>query len=228
MNADVRRRIEMGTRVRDFCRAHPSDDPGYATLLGRLEDRLTRADALASQERAGRIAELWAAARREDLRRDMHFQLLRHLVRIGELAARDNPELAGKFRLRNQNSTHKSFLIATKAMLAEGQLNKQLFVKLGLSQTMLDELAKAVVDFEGATEMGNIGRVDHVGARADLATVSLEVVEVVELLNTVNSFRFRDAPDLAAAWDSARNLGAPGRKPKQAGPEQPSAGSPPA
>ena len=222
----------MGTRVRDFCRAHPSDDPSYATLLGRLEDLLTRADGLATQQRAGRIAELWAAARRTDLRRDMHFQLLRHLVRVGELAAKEKPELGGKFRLRAQNSTHKSFLVAAKAMLAEGFANKELFLKLGLSQNMLDELSKEVVDFEGATETGNIGRSDHIGARADLDTVSLEILEVVELLNTFNRFRFRDAPDLAAAWESTRKVLGPVRgrsaQPNNGKPEQPSGGVAPA
>lgn len=227
MKADVRRKLEMAARVRNFSRAHPSTDPSHTTVLARLEDRLTRADALAVQERGGRIAELWAAARREELRRNMHFQTLRHLVRVGEQAAKEKPELGGKFRLRTPNTTHKSFLVATKAMLADGMANKDLFVSLGLSEAMLDELGRAVTQFEDATEIGNAGRGGHIGARADLEAVASELLELVELLNTFNRYRFRDDPELAAAWDSARNVLGPVR-PKPVVPPTEGAVTPPA
>ena len=226
MNADVRRKIEMSARVREFSRAHPSDDPSYATMLARLEDRLSRADALATQERSGLIAERAATARRDELRRAMHFQLLRHLVRIGEIAAKDRPELIGKFRLRNPNSTHKSFLISAKAMLAEGLANKDLFVGLGLSGLMLDELAKAISQFEEVTGSGAAGRTGHIGARADLDAVTGELLELVELLNTFNRYRFRNDAELAAAWESARNVLGPSR-PKPEVPPTAGTGTPP-
>jgi len=207
----------MAARVREFSRSHPSDDPSHATVLARLEDRLTRADVLAVQERAGRIAELSAAGRWEELRRTMEFQLLRHLVRAGELAARENPELTGKFRLRMPNATHKAFLISARAMLADGVANKDLLVSQGLSETMLGELDKAVGQFEVATDAGGAGRRDHIGARFDLEAVSNELLQVVELLNTFNSFRFRSDPELAAAWQSARTVFGASR-PKPAAP----------
>lgn len=196
----------MAARVLEFSRTNPSDDPSHATLLGRLEARLTRADSLAAQERSGRIAELAASSRRDELRRAMHFQLLRHLVRVGELAAKDNAELVGKFRLRMPNATHKSFLIAAKAMLADGLANKDLFVSLGLSASMLDELGKAVAQFEEATESQAVGKRSHVGARVDLEVVTGELLELVELLNTFNRFRFRNDAEQAAAWDNTRSV----------------------
>ena len=204
MNAEVRRKLMMGERVREFSRANPSEDPSHAVLLGRLEDHLNRADALATQERAGRIAERAGKVRRDELRYAMHFQLLRHLVRVGEAAAKQTPELVGKFRLRSFNATHKDFLVAARAMLAEGQANKAAFVGLGLSAAMLDELGVAIAQFQEVLETGNAGRRDHIGARADLAAVAGEIVEAVELLNTFNSHRFQDDPERRAAWDSAR------------------------
>jgi hypothetical protein len=206
MRSGVRRKLEMGARVRDFCRAHTSTDPSHATVLARLEDRLDRADALATQERAGRIAEMSAAGRRDELRRTMHNQLLRHLVRAGELAAKEDPELAGKFRLRMPNATNKSFLVSTRAMLVDGVAKKDLLVRMGLSETMLGELGTAVGQFEVATESGHAGRRSHVGARADLEAVTNEILELVELLNTFNGYRFRSDPELAAAWESARTV----------------------
>lgn len=211
MNRNVRRKLEMAVRVQEFSRAHPADDPSYATMLARLENRLGRAEALATQQRAGLIAERAATARRDELRCALHFQLLRHLVRVGEAAAKDHPELVGKFRLRNPNSTHKSFLISAKAMLADGLANKDLFVSLGLSAAMLDELGKAITEFEEATTSGTAGRTGHIGARADLDSVTDELLELVELLNTFNRYRFRGDPELAAAWESARTVLGPGR-----------------
>lgn len=221
MNADVRRKLVMGARVREFTRSHPSEDPSLATLLARLEDRLDRADVLATQQRAGQIAARAATVRKEELRRAMHFQLLRHLVRVGEAAARQEPGLLGKFRLRESNATHKAFAVSAKAMLADGVANKELFVKLGLSAAMLDDLGKAVAQFDGLIQSGSIARTDHIGARANLDAVSIELGEVVELLNTFNGYRFRNDPELAAAWDSARELFGP-RRPKS---ESPPAGS---
>ena len=211
MRGEIRRKIEMSTGALEFCRAHPSDDGSYATMLARLAERVARADALAVLERAGRIAERSGTSRREELRRDMHSQLLRHLVRVGEAAAKDRPELLGKFRLRMPNATHKAFLVSAKAMLADGIANKELFVSLGLSATMLDELANAVREFEEVSGSSRAGRTSHVGARADFETIAAELLEAVELLNTFNRRRFRNDSELAAAWESARNVLGPFR-----------------
>lgn len=210
----------MATRVREFCRAHPSNDSSHVGALARLEDRLTRAESLAIEERAGRIAELSAAERREELRRTMHFQLLRHLVRVGELAAKDNPDLVGKFRLRMPNATNKAFLVSSKAMLADGLANKELFVRLGLSEAMFEDLGKAVAEFESATVVGSAGRSGHVGARVDLEAVSAELLGVVELLNTFNLYRFREQPQLTAEWENVRSMTVPFRtKPEVPAPQ---------
>lgn len=206
MQVAVRRKLEMAARVRDFSRAHPSKNAGYDSVLARLEERLGRADALATQQRAGLIAVHAATVRRQELRRALQFKLLRHLIRVGEAAAKERPELAERFRLPTIRATHKSFMVAVKAMLAEAVAAKDLFVGQGLSETPLDDLARMVTQFEEATETGNIGRRSHVGARADLAAVTGEVMDMVEWLDGLNRYRFRDDPELQAAWDSARNF----------------------
>jgi hypothetical protein len=212
MRTEVRRKLEMGERVLVFSRDHSSDDPSYVILLGRLEDRVARGDALAAQERAGRSAEQAATDRRNGLRRDMHFQTLRHLVQAGVAAAKEKPELAGKFQLRSTSATNKAFLVSAKAMLADGQANKDLLVAQGLSSAMLDQLATALTQFEEASRDSKTARTSHVGARADLSAVTEEIVEVVNLLDTFNRFRFRDDPELAAAWESARTADRPFRR----------------
>jgi hypothetical protein len=211
MNAEVRAKLAMGARVREFCRAHPSDDSSHVNLQARLEDRLGRADALAAQERAGRIEERAAADRRWVLRRAMQRKFLRHVIRVGRAAAKQQPDLAGKFVTRDRNANHKDFLVAAKAMLAEAVANKELFVRLGLSPVMLNELAKAVAEFEAVTASGNAGRADHIGARADLSAIAAEVVNIVATLNPFQLYRFETDPELLAAWSSAQEVVGPRR-----------------
>src|SRR6266849_1921409 len=53
MNAQLRRRLEMAGRVREFLRAHKTDGVGEGLGLAKLEELLTRAEVLASQQRSG-------------------------------------------------------------------------------------------------------------------------------------------------------------------------------
>jgi len=46
MNSDVRRKLDMGARVRAFVSAHAAAEPGYAPFITRLDELLTRADAV--------------------------------------------------------------------------------------------------------------------------------------------------------------------------------------
>ena len=43
----------MAVRVRDYSRAHPSADASYASVLSRLESRITRMEELAGQQQGG-------------------------------------------------------------------------------------------------------------------------------------------------------------------------------
>jgi hypothetical protein len=51
MNAESRRKIEMGARALDFSRAHPDTEPGTATAVARLEQLLARAAEMATVQR---------------------------------------------------------------------------------------------------------------------------------------------------------------------------------
>jgi hypothetical protein len=212
MNAEVRRKLEMVVRVRDFSRAHPSTDANYASVLARLEDRIARAEALAAQQRSGRIAENAAAARRVKLRRLLHHQLLRHLIRVGEVASADEPELAHRFQFPRTNGTSKAFVTAARAMLTEAVAQKDLLVKYGLAASLIDDLTKALDQYDAAVEETNAGRRAHVGARADLGAVTEELFKLVQLLDGLNQYRFRDDAEKLAAWVSAKNVVGPFRR----------------
>ena len=51
MKATTRSKLEMGSRALEFSRAHPNGSSGYAASLADLEQQLSRAEQLATQQR---------------------------------------------------------------------------------------------------------------------------------------------------------------------------------
>lgn len=211
MNAQVRRTMEMAAGVLGFLRAHPSEGESYRKVLNHFEELLARAEALVAQQRAGLIATRAASARRKELRHELHFKLLPHLVSVGVVAAKDRADLALQFQLPGLHATHLGFLTAAKAMLAKAEAQKDVLVSQGMSEGLLDALGKAVAEFETVNEMSRSGRRDHVGARADLDAISVQILDQVRLFDGVVRFRFGEDPELMAAWESARNVPGPFR-----------------
>jgi hypothetical protein len=202
----------MATRVRDFARAHPFGEPSYPQWLERLEERLARADALAAQQRDGLIAARGAVFRRGDLRKKIRTEMLPHLVRVGEvLAARERPELIGRFRLLSASEPDRTFITAVKAMHAEASAAKDAFVRLGLADALLGELGQALAEFETMVAEFNASRREHIGARAELEAVVKDIGEVVGVLDGLNRYRFRGNPELLVVWNSARDVFGPFR-----------------
>jgi len=231
MKARVRRILAMAVRARNFNRANPSTDASYMVVAARLEELIPRADALAVQERAGRLEERGATARREQLRREIS-ELLRHLGRVAEVAVKERPELAKQLELPSATGPYKDFITGAKAILAKATEERELLVRKGLGEKLLEELGQLVTQFEATTDSVHSGRRAHVGARADLGTVTDEIIEQVNLLDGLNRQRFRDDPERLAAWESARNIVGPFQAtpptPPEVGETPPSTGAAPA
>ncbi len=144
MDMLVRSKLEMVARVREFCRAHLATEPGYAPILIRLEDRQGRATAIAAREQEGRTAARGARAHRRELRRVLHFQVIRYLVAVGSVAARDQAEVAERFKLTSSNATNAVFVASVKALLAAAESQRDLLVKEGMKEGVLEALSAKV------------------------------------------------------------------------------------
>jgi hypothetical protein len=211
MKAVVRRKFEMATRVVEFSRAHPSTDASQDGVVAKLEDRIARADALITQQRAGLIGVHAATARRKELRRGLQFQLLRYLIRVGEAAAKVKPELAMRFELPSLGTALKPFLSSVKAMLALAETEREFLISVGLSELALTDLKREVAEYEESIEAGHAGRRAHVGASADLGVVASDVLSLVGMLDGLNRHRFRNDAELLAAWESVSKVAGPFR-----------------
>jgi len=226
MNAKTRRRLEMGRRALEFSRAHPDESPGYTGALAQLEEQLTRSEQLATQQREGVVEVRAASARKRDLRRSMRQRQLVHVARAAKRAAKELPELAQKFALAREPIPYLTFRTLTSTIVAEAQKQKELLVKHGMVERVLNSLVEELKEFDRAMGQGSEGRRVHIAAGVELDVVADEVVEIVRVLDGLNRFRFADDPDLFTAWRAASNVvGPPKPAEKTTSPEaRPSSG----
>src|SRR2546421_12698470 len=104
MNALLRRRLEMAERVRDFLRAHKTDAVGEGLGLAKLEELIQRAELLGAQQRAGVAVTRAASEERGELGRGLQSKVLLYFRAVGELAAGEDVQLGGQFRLPPSNA----------------------------------------------------------------------------------------------------------------------------
>jgi hypothetical protein len=114
--------------------------------------------------------------------------------------------LGVQFQLPPANATHQALLTGVRGMLEKATVQKDLLVSRGMSETLLDDLAATIVEFEQTLEASRAGRREHVGASADLVAVAADIAEQVRLLDGLVRYRFGDNAELMGAWPSARNV----------------------
>ena len=210
MNAESRRRIEMGARALEFSRAHPDTEPAMATTVARLEQLLARATETATVQREGLVHVHAAAARKVELRRQMREVPIAHLAEVGRAAAKEEHELGKTFTFRPGASTSFAFRTAARSMAAAAQEHRELLAKYGLSQSVLDEFVQMIDQFDAAMALGHEGKTAHVGATRELRTVATEIVRAIRVMDGRNRQRFADQEQLLGSWISASTvLGTP-------------------
>jgi len=217
MNTIIRQKLEMAARVSEFVRSHTAEEPGYAPVLARLEERLDRADAIKDRQHKGLLGARAARTHRRELRRIIQFQLLRYLTAVGSVATKHQTELVERFKLPRSSANNSSFLTATKALIALAEEQKDLLVSAGMKLELLDDLHRRVAEFEAAIETARTARRDHIGARADLSEIATELLEQVKVLDGITRYRFATDVKMMAEWEAARQVpGLPGGEPKPA------------
>lgn len=196
----------MGIDCRDFNRAHPFDSPEFVLILTELDGLIVRSEVLSAQQREGFIDQHAGAIRKRELEARMRRIHLPHLAQAGESAARVNHELATTFKIRPPAETLAAFRTAAGSMAAAAETHKVVLTGRGMSLHVLEDLRRALKEFDIAAELGTAGRAAHVGASAELKIVGDEIVKRVRLLDAVNRLRFQDDPSLLAAWQSVSKV----------------------
>src|SRR3954468_10287072 len=206
MNAQSRRKIEMGRRALEFSRAHPDTEPNSGAVVARLEQLLARAGDVAAAQRDGFIHVGAAAARKKELRRVMRDVPIAHLAEVGRAAAREEHELAKTFLFKPGADTFLAFRTAARSMASAAETHREVLVKYGLSESVLEQFGKLLEDFDAAIALGNDGKTAHIGATRELISVSTEILRAVRVMGGRNRQRFADDAQLLGSWISASTV----------------------
>ena len=206
MKARVRRTIEMSKRVLSFSIAHPDPSQGYAAALARLQKTLAEVDVVAGRQRDGINAVRAATGLKRSGRRKILRTQMFLLARVAEAAEVEIPGISQKFRLTREGIPYLAFRTAARGMLAEAQNQRELLVRHGLLEPVLESMSDNLNKFEQAVEQGSEGRRSHVGASAKLDALTDELTQVSRLMDAINRTRFSEDSDSLAQWESASNV----------------------
>ena len=206
MQAEIRRKMATGLTALNFSKVHPEVSAGFATTLKGLEGLVANADGLATRQRAGIIAERNAHAQKRELKDAIGRTHLHHLFRVAKVAGTAEWALPLKFRQPTERRSLQGFRTAARAMVVEAQVNREVLIGYGMSEELVADLVLPLDQFDAAMDAAVAGRSAHVGARVELEVVVQEMMEVVEVLDGRNRFRFKDDAELLAAWESAGNV----------------------
>lgn len=223
MQASIRRKLEAMERIRDFLRAHPFAEEGHASLTASFVALLDRVLGLVVAEQTGRLDASAASRHRRELRQELQTRLLRFVTRLGEIAAKQQPELIGRFRAPAARASNAAFLARSRDLVALAREHQELLAAHGLVSAQLDELDAGLNRFQAAAERANAGRRTHVGCRAELAKATAELAELANVLDPLVKTLFQSDAQVIAAWESARNVVGPFRSKPLPAPADPSA-----
>jgi len=207
MDSYNRRRLAMAVRVLDFAHQHPSTDTSFTGLVKRLEESVTRLEALSVEENAGLASASAAGTTRRKARRTM-LRKLQHLAQVAKLVELDQPLTQSFVAPRSGAPLHVISTIARR-MLASATEQQELFMKYGLGETFLDGFAAALTTFDAATLGLHSSRGQHVGAGAELEVLGSECTMVIRALEGIVRDVYDGDANILRAWDSARNVVGP-------------------
>ena len=216
MKASLRRRFEMGMSVYEFLRAHPPEGAA-AVAMERLHQLLERAEGLGLQQRGGMAESRSSKTHRDRVRQALQSKLLLYLSVLAAGMEDEHTELRVALRLPRHRLPHRAFLTLARVMLEKATEHRALLMSHGMSETLLDDLAAAIAEFEHSLELTNAGQRRQLGATADLKAVASEISRQVRVLDGWVRYRYGENPELMAAWASAHNVIGPSRKSPPAG-----------
>ncbi len=136
-----------------------------------------------------------------------------HLVRVARQASIEQPELTARFVMPDWNTAHATLLVAARRMHADAVAQRDVLSRMGLGDTFLDGMEKSIAAFDSAGSTQGSGLSAHIGARAELRAIAIEIGMAVNALDGLVQIRFAGDADRLAEWTSARHVGRRRRNP---------------
>ncbi len=205
MRTQTRLKLDTGGTVEEFCRLHPLDTSAGTSVVERLVGLNDRGGTLAQQHRFGTLGVKSSVIEKANIRRLIRLDL-ESLHRLATTAATAQPEIGIRFSLPYATVSHQVFLATARSALAQAQGAVDVLLGYAMPEDLLARIAENLGRYERAVSVKDNSRAAHVGARAELDEVADDIMEVVRHLDALYSLKYRDNPELQAAWKSARNV----------------------
>jgi hypothetical protein len=205
MFTTIRRKLQTARNALGFCRARPMDNPGYIAAVNQLGEDLTRAEGLATQEFLGHDTVSSSVKTKAELRRAVQENLV-VLGGVADAAAVGQKDLSLRVILPRVNTNHRTFLTAARSAVEKATARKDMLITSGLPEGLVEEIATALDQYEHAAEDKSTGRSAHVGASAELIAITERIMQLIQQLDAINRYRFKNDRELLAAWKSVRDI----------------------
>jgi hypothetical protein len=209
MQVHIRRKLGMATSLRNYAQARVTGaTQGYVEALAQLTERLAHAETVAQQSIAGQRAVSGAVATRKQLEAKVTDSLAL-LAGLAQSASHEEPNLSAGISRPDKSSSIQSFLTRGRVAAAMAVDHRELLQRMGMPDTFPEELSRLLDQYEASENEKRASRTSHVGATAELAAVTDEVMMIVRQMDALIRFRFRDDAEALAAFESARNVAWP-------------------
>jgi hypothetical protein len=205
MRSNIRLQLNSASSCDAFCREHPDPNPATALVATHLGGLVGKANALAQLQHSSQVARAAAVERKKELRESIANGMAA-LVGISRVAVRSDPGSSVELRALRGRTNESGFLTTARVAVAEAGARKEIFVKLGMPETLLDSMTAELDEYEAVQLRQRNAHAAQVGASAELTAVTREIMATLRHLDSLHRLRFKNAPDLQAAWKSARNV----------------------
>ncbi|MHB1330291.1 MAG: hypothetical protein ACYC2K_18995, partial [Gemmatimonadales bacterium] len=178
MRSELRIKVDMAVRVRDFLRANPFESANGIAVTAQFEERVARALDLVAGVDRGETLRTAAVQHKHAVRTRLRREVLRHVERIGAAAAKELPELRSQVRMPRQPSD-REFRAAAGNIAAVVAEHRALLDRYGLIEKIPAELEQGLAEFDQVVTGIAAARMTHTGARLELAGLGSELIAMV-------------------------------------------------
>jgi hypothetical protein len=212
-------RYEMFLRVREYGAARLTEFP-VTTLAGELfadlNQLITAIEAATAKQASERSAALESSdsksAARDELRRD-----LEAISRTARALALSRPGLEDKFRAP-RSIGDQALLTLARAFAADALPLKDDFIRRGLPEDFLEDLASDIEAFEQAINRKIQTQEAQVAATATIDPLIERGINIVRELDAIMRNKYANDAGALAAWLSASHTQRPARRQSTASP----------
>lgn len=219
MDRKTRSTMAMADAVSGWLATQPSGSAAE-TLLREQFEAVRAAFRTHAREFHLQSADAEALTRaRNELRREIAGDLLRHIQLTATAARAEQRELADRYAVPDSSASLAGFAAAVEAILAAGRRDAATLAAHGLVDGTLDRLEGMFAEWTALRTRTLAARGARMAARVQQGAIAGRVRRIVKQLDAIIRPRIRAERDLLLTWISATNIILPVLAPEDEAPQ---------